>query len=128
MFLSEDRTGSALALGRHGAAVVGVQPNELDRRRIEHALERRKRYRYVSPSVYAVHNGYLIKSPCCSRNIHPEGGIIDIALLQFEHGETPWRLYRKDHRAQQWHLHSQHERLVELLELLITDPERQFWQ
>lgn len=46
-----------------------AHPNELDRKRIERALISRKHYRYVLPSVTPVKAGYLIESPCCSRNI-----------------------------------------------------------
>jgi len=53
-----------------------AHPNELDRRRIERALGSRKRYRYVSPIVRGVTGGYLVESPCCSRNIDAEGGVI----------------------------------------------------
>lgn len=109
-------------------AVTSAHPNEFDRKRIERALADRKRYRYVSPSVHAVAGGYLIKSPCCSRNIDPDGGIVDIALLQFVHGPSPWRLYRKEHGTRQWHLHAPGDRLVDLLDQLNADPERLFWQ
>lgn len=105
-----------------------MQPNELDRRRIERALAGRRRYRYVSPSVHATDGGYLIKSPCCSRNVDPDGGVVDIALVEYARGPQPWRLYRKDHRARQWHLHAFFRRLVDLLEQVNADPQRLFWQ
>lgn len=105
-----------------------MPPSELDRRRIERSIAKRKRYRYVRPTVRLVEEGYLIESPCCSRNIDPEGGIIDIALIRIATGATPWLLYRKDHTAQRWVLHGQFPRLVELLELLNVDPHRLFWQ
>jgi len=104
------------------------QPNEFDRKRIERALAQRKRYRYVSPSVSPVTDGYRIESPCCSRNVDPTGGVVDVALLQYAPGSRPWRLYRKEHVLQQWHLHGCYERLVELLEHLNADPLRLFWQ
>jgi len=103
-------------------------PNDLDRKRIERVLKARKRYRYVVPRVHAVANGYLIESPCCSRNIDADGGIIDIALLQYDGDLGIWQLYRKDHGCGQWDLHSKHGRLSEILELLNIDPNRAFWQ
>jgi hypothetical protein len=118
----------AVTQDRYVPAVASAHPNEFDRRRIERALANRKRYRYVSPSVHAVESGYLIKSPCCSRNIDPDGGIVDIALLRYAPGPLPWRLYRKEHSTLQWHLQVTSERLVELLDQLNADPERKFWQ
>ena len=103
-------------------------PNDLDRKRIERALKARKRYRYVVPSVRAVMGGYLIESPCCSRNIDADCGIIDVALLQYDDDLGSWQLYRKDHGSERWDLHSTHARLPELLDLLNIDPERTFWQ
>lgn len=110
--------------------VVGLaaHPNDLDRKRIERALKTRKRYRYVLPSVTAVTGGYRIESPCCSRNIDPEGGVIDVALLLHDVDSGRWQLFRKDHETAKWLLHSTHERLVSLLDRLGEDPERIFWQ
>lgn len=105
-----------------------TQPNEFDRKRIERALAHRKRYRYVAPSVHMVADGYRIESPCCSRNVDPEGGVVDVALLQYINEARPWRLYRKQHSTGQWHLHGLYERLTELLEQLNADPLRLFWQ
>jgi hypothetical protein len=107
---------------------ASAQSNEFDRKRIERALQRRKRYRYVAPTVHMVDGGYRIESPCCSRNIDPDGGIVDVALLQYEAGATPWRLYSKQHRTHQWTLHGLYERLDDLLEQLNADPQRLFWQ
>lgn len=104
------------------------RPNEFDRRRIERALTSRTRYRYVSPSVRPVDGGYLIVSPCCSRNADPDGDIVDIALLLHRPGELPWHLYRKDHGNRQWCLHARNDRLAELLDDLNDDPQRLFWQ
>lgn len=110
--------------------VVGpfAHPNDLDRKRIERGLKARRRYRYVSPHVEKVPGGYRITSPCCSRNIDPDGGIIDVALLLYDPGSVEWHLYRKDHGNDAWQLHSSHERLVNVLEYLSADPERMFWQ
>jgi hypothetical protein len=116
------------ALKSSTTTTAGVQPNEFDRKRIERALANRKRYRYVSPSVHVVEDGYLVRSPCCSRNIDPDGGVVDVAWLQYVQGSRPWRLYRKDHRTKQWQLHSLYDRLLELLVQLNADPQRRFWQ
>ena len=89
---------------------------------------RRKRYRYVSPSVRVVEGGYMIESPCCSRNVDPGGGRIDVALLQYVPGAAAWRLYRKQHDQGRWHLHATFNRLCGLLEEVNTDPLRLFWQ
>lgn len=103
-------------------------PNDLDRKRIERALEQRKRYRYVTPSVAAVTDGYRITAPCCSRNIDPEGGIVDVALILFDADRSLWQLFRKDHDKDAWEHHSIFERLPDLLALLNADEDRQFWQ
>jgi Protein of unknown function (DUF3024) len=103
-------------------------PNDFDLRRIERALKARKRYRYVSPNVATVAGGYRIESPCCSRNIDRDGGVIDVALLIFDADRAAWRLFRKNHDRQAWEFHSTHARLIELLQELNADPEREFWQ
>jgi len=105
-----------------------AHPNDLDLKRIERALGMRKRYRYVSPSVAAVAGGYRIESPCCSRNIDPDGGIIDVALLLHDADRAAWRLFRKDHEKAVWEFESSHGRLIDLLERLTVDAERKFWQ
>jgi hypothetical protein len=113
-------TGNAIARSAH--------PNDFDRKRIERALKRRKRYRYVTPSVAAVTDGYRIESPCCSRNIDPQGGVVDVALMLYDAGRLTWQLFRKDHKRGIWELHSSYDRLIELLDQLNADPERTFWQ
>jgi hypothetical protein len=105
-----------------------AHPNTLDLKRIERALKRRKRYRYVSPRVSAVAGGYRIESPCCSRNVDPHGGIVDVALLLHEAEAGGWQLFRKNHDNAIWEFHSSHERLIDLLEHLNADVERKFWQ
>jgi hypothetical protein len=105
-----------------------AQPNDFDRRRVERSLRARKRYRYVEPQVHTTTDGYLIESPCCSRNVDPDGGVIDIALIQYVPGPRPWRLYHKNHEADQWLIYSLYSRLVDLLEALNSDPHREFWQ
>lgn len=64
-------------------------PNELDRKRIERALISRKH----SPSVTPVKAGYLIESPCCSRNIDNDGGQIDVALFHYDAVSGIWKLF-----------------------------------
>jgi len=105
-----------------------MQPNEFDRQRVARAIASRKRYRYVSPSVHAVRDGYVIRSPCCSRNVDSAGGVVDVALLKYRQGPRPWALYRKEHDTGEWCLHAGYERLQELLEQLKVDPLRLFWQ
>ncbi len=109
-------------------SIVPPQPNQFDRKRIERSLAARKRYRYVSPSVRIVEGGYVIESPCCSRNVDPSGGCIEVARLQYAPGELPWRLYRKDHDPGHWHLHGTFHELMELLGEVNADPLRLFWQ
>lgn len=105
-----------------------VHPNEFNRRHIERSLDARKRYKYVSPSVRSVKNGYLIVSPCCSRNIDKDGGIIDVALLEYVPSAGLWNLYRKEHPQARWCLHATYERLPELIAQVNADPARLFWQ
>lgn len=113
---------------RDTPAVPGPHPNEMDLRRIERALGNRKRYRYVTPEVRAIADGYEIVSACCSRNIDPEGGVIDIARMEFRVDSRSWVLYRKDHRSGSWIRHGEYAGLAPILELLNEDPERRFWQ
>jgi hypothetical protein len=108
--------------------MAGMHPNEVDARRIGRALVNRRRYRYVSPSVQAVDGGYLVTSPCCSRNVDPDGGVVSIALLLCVDGPEPWLLYRRDHAKNEWLLCVAYERLSDLLEELNGDPHRLFWQ
>ena len=109
-------------------AAPGPHPNELDRRRIQRALEKRKRYRYVTPEVRGIEGGYEIVSACCSRNIDPAGGVIDIARLEFKAHSRSWELYHKDHRTGCWIRYGEYPALPGILELLNEDPERRFWQ
>lgn len=103
------------------------QPNEMDWRRIERALEKRVRYRYVRPVVEPEENGYRITSPCCSRNIDPSGGCIDIARLEYDELFDRWILYSKDHARGIWVWQAE-GRLHHLMVLLNADPQRTFWQ
>lgn len=105
-----------------------AQPNDLDFKRIERALEARRRYRYVSPMLFRTANGYKIQSPCCSRNVDPDGGVVDIALVLFDETRRTWRLLRKDHALGVWELDSEYGRLPDLLSHLNEDADRRFWQ
>lgn len=102
-----------------------VSERELTRRRIVRALAERKRYRYVKPTVTTTEEGWLITSPCCSRNVDPAGGVIDIARLSRD-GES-WRLHARNPARSDWSLHSTAARLEILLQHLCTDEERVFW-
>ena len=85
---------------------VCPHPNEVDRKRIEKTLSDRERYKYVAPSVLPVDEGYLVRSPCCSRNVDPDGGIIDIARIEYQSGDF-WRLYQRDDEKHVWRPHSE---------------------
>lgn len=108
-------------------ADIAPHPNEFDCKRIARALEQRERYRYVTPQVIPdeEEHGYRIESPCCSRNVEPNGAIIDIALLKYL--KPHWLLYRKDHDYSTWVLHSVVDTLHEALAILLPDNERAFW-
>jgi len=105
-----------------------LHPNDLDRKRIEKALARRARYRYVTPRVCFDERGYRVTSPCCSRNIDKDGGEIDIALIQFVPRGQAWRLFSRDHDCKEWVPYGDFPSLTALLEPLLTDRERRFWQ
>jgi hypothetical protein len=102
-------------------------PNEVDCRRIERNLIERTRYKYVVPKVLPDVEGYIIRSPCCSRTVDPTGGEIDIARIEFQE-EGFWRLYRKDDEKQRWIAHSEYLNLNALLARLTADPKREFWR
>jgi len=107
---------------------VSPHPNDVDRKRIERVLEDRVRYRYVTPVVRPATNGYRIESPCCSRNIDPDGGDIDIARLEYLRSRRVWLLYRRQHATREWLFYAEFATLAALLEQLNHDPERLFWQ
>lgn len=116
------------AIALKSTVVLPAHPNDLDRKRIERALKSRKRYRYVEPRVLPVPDGYQINSPCCSRNIDKQGGVIDVALVCHDAASGMWKLFWKDHAKTAWELHSVHQRLSAALDELNADPERIFWQ
>lgn len=107
--------------------VVCPHPNDVDRKRIERELAKRKRYRYVEPQVEPMTNGYRITSPCCSRNIDPSGGVIDIAWLEYVATNRTWRAHHMDHATKKWVRNWEGARLPELLRHLNEDTNRQFW-
>lgn len=103
-------------------------PNEIDLLRITRAIERRERYRYVSPQVQAVSSGYVVRSPCCSRRPDPDGGVVDVARLVWNDVAACWLLYRKAHDQDLWVEDSSFVRLADALARLNADPDRLFWQ
>lgn len=107
---------------------VRLHPNEVDKKRIEKALQARKRYRYVIPQVQPAERGYRIISPCCSRNVDPTGGVVDVARIEFVEASGYWFLYRKNHEEGLWMLHGEFSSLSRLLETLNEDAQRVFWQ
>lgn len=112
------------------AAMTTPQPTVLcsgglEQRRIEGALRSRVRYRYVQPQVLVEGEGWRVVSPCCSRRVDPDGGIIDIALLE-PLGGLRWRLYARDHTASRWRAVEEGV-LSRLLEHLSCDPLHRFW-
>ena len=119
---------SISAFWKKTEVISARHPNELDLRRVARAIELRQRYRYVAPCVLPAEDGYLIRSACCSRNIDPDGGVIDIALLRWDEEFPGWCLYRRDHGAHGWITDSRFARLPELFERLNSDPDRIFWQ
>jgi hypothetical protein len=112
------------AIPVHSASAAVTAAGELDRRRVLRVLGDRVRYRYVRPVLQQAGGGWRITSPCCSRNVDPLGGMIDIAWLQPV--ANGWRIYFKDHAAEQW-IPYEEGRLADLLETLRLDPERRFW-
>lgn len=107
------------------SATVLVGAGELVRRRVLRALAARGRYRYVQPALEDTPLGWVITSPCCSRNIDPDGGVIDIARLQQADGH--WLLYSRDHALDCWVLHSRSRTIDAPLRALCEDPQRVFW-
>lgn len=107
-------------------APASGQVHDLMQRRLERALRQRVRYRYVQPSVLREGDSFRIQSPCCSRNVDPTGGLIDIALL-VPHESGRWCLCSRDHTQATWVAQFQDQPLNLLMDLLCVDTERQFW-
>jgi len=108
------------------AAPASGRVLDLMQHRLERALRQRVRYRYVQPSVLREGESFRIQSPCCSRNVDPAGGLIDIALL-VPHGAGRWCLCYRDHASATWVTRFQNQPLDILVDLLCVDSERQFW-
>ena len=101
-----------------------VPAEEVTFRRVVRALRARRRYRYVKPEVRREGDGFVVLSPCCSRNVDASGGVIPIAWLQ--RAGPGWRLVRRDHAQGLW-VSCREGSLASVLELLCDDPERVFW-
>lgn len=99
----------------------------LDRLRIERALPRRERYKYVQPRVEPEGEGWKIVSPNCSRNIDAQGGDINIAWFS-PNGQGRWLLYARDHVQQRWVLRRAGLTLADALVLVCADTDREYWQ
>lgn len=143
------------AAGMHEATAAVTVPSgspvsDFMIHRVARALRERVRYRYVAPRVLREGESFRIQSPCCSRNVDPSGGLIDIALLTPEAvGESGtagmpgaagvsgadgaagagglWSLSARDHAAGVWRVRLQGEPLAAVLDALCVDSERQFW-
>jgi len=115
-------------VSRAAAAVLPAADQVLDliAHRLARALRERLRYRYVHPRVTLQGDGYRIQSPCCSRNVDPAGGLIDIALLVPQAG-LRWSLCARDHASGTWVERFGNQPLDTLLEVLCVDSDRQFW-
>ena len=117
----------ARALGQERGR--GAGPGRLydfTRHQVEHALRQRARYRYVQPRVLREDDGLRIESPCCSRNVDSEGGVIDIARLT-QNAAGVWCLHARDHVAARWTPRLESGNLTDLLDALCVDADRVFW-
>ena len=106
--------------------VGAAQVHDFLQHRLARALRERVRYRYVQPNVLREGDSFRIQSPCCSRNVDPTGGLIDIALL-VPGAPQRWCLFARDHASRRWVPRFQNKPWTELLDLLCLDSERQFW-
>ena len=61
-------------------------------------------------------------------HIEADGGVIDIARLEFRQDRNNWWLYHKDHEIGHWIMEGEFPTLPAVLELLNQDPNRRFWQ
>ncbi len=120
-----------------GAPAPAGQVLDFMKLRLERALRQRLRYRYVRPSVLREGEGWRIEAPCCSRNVDPDGGVIDIALLApcathdslSQSGRVPqsWQLFARDHASGSLVPQHESERIDELMDLLCIDAQRIYW-
>lgn len=93
---------------------------------IERALKDRVRYRYVQPTVLQDGESFRVEAPCCSRNVDPDGGVIDIARLT-PAADGSWALAVRDHADRVWVPYADGLSLGEALDTLCIDAERKFW-
>jgi hypothetical protein len=123
-----DASRSDTRAGQRGApATVAGQVVVLDLARIERALRRRGRYKYVHPRVVPEGPGWKVVSPNCSRSVDPAGGEIDIAW--FVPGpEGRWQLFARDHARGRWLLEASELTLDAALARVCADPKREFWK
>jgi hypothetical protein len=124
--------GAATAPGDGTTVPVpdSAKVRDLIQHRLERALRERVRYRYVRARVLREASGFRIESPCCSRNVDPDGGTIDIALLVPPDARATgqrWSLCARDHARGTWVAQCENESLEYLLDLLCLDSERRFW-
>ncbi|HSD36044.1 MAG TPA: DUF3024 domain-containing protein [Rhodocyclaceae bacterium] len=104
---------------------VLVDQTEFMRRRVVRTLAQRQRYRYVEPQVEATPAGFLIRSPCCSRNVDPAGGVIQIASIT--RLDEVWQLFSHDHKKREWVFYDAFDSLDALLQVICVDSDRLFW-
>lgn len=103
---------------------------DLDAARIERALARRARYRYVQPRVLAqgAGQGWVILSPNCSRNVDPEGGEIPIAWFEpCKASPAQWRLHWRDQAQACWVVRADAVTLDQALAQVCGDPLGVWW-
>jgi hypothetical protein len=98
----------------------------LDFARIERALARRDRYKYVHPRVLPEAPGWKVVSPNCSRNVDAGGGEIDIAWFVPD-ARGRWQLHARDHARGCWVLMAGGLTLDAALARVCADPSREFW-
>jgi hypothetical protein len=97
-----------------------------DQARIERALVKRQRYRYVQPRVEREGTGWKVVSPNCSRNIDPNGGEIPVAWFE-PLGDGRWALHSHDHARKAWCTEASAIALDDAIERVCADPLGRFW-
>jgi hypothetical protein len=112
---------------RQGRAPDGGAVLALDRARIERALPRRERYKYVQPRVLAEGGGWKIVSPNCSRSVDPAGGEIDIARF-LPAPDGLWRLQARNDTRAAWITKAEALTLAAALARVMADPLGEYWR